>query len=1180
MFERLDVHLKSLTLKGFKSFADKAVFAVEPGVTCVVGPNGSGKSNISDAVLWVLGEQSAKSLRGQAMEDVIFAGSSARQAVGVAEVDLVLDNSDGTIPLDFNEITITRRMYRSGESEYLINQSPSRLADIRDLLHDSGLGRDAQSIISQGRLTEVLEAKAEERRALIEEAAGVLKHKKRKERALRKLTGLDSKLERANDIANEIDRQLKPLKRQANKALTHAELVAELNELEVSLAVDDLRLLQEKWDKTVSVEKERDGEREILKFKLEDSERELEKLQHLLEEKGLFVGDISEQRRRNQSVLERLEASLLLLEEKGKNLISRLSDLRLQLHNAESRIQNAKSEQENLGQERKETVSELEVLYAQLSDLRKESEQIRKARIALDDQLSNQQRLIRSKQNQLNDTRDNILKINNAISSLSVQAEMLESRKEELAQNHKAELDNLSQRRQRLEVIEESLEKSKREIVLAASDVDKRVRLLDSRKRELEQARENFSQARAEIKGLEEIDRAFVSASPALSKVLEKRESFEGLIGPIADAITPEEDYALLTEKLLGSDLFGLFVRDSISALEVAREVRGSKLGEISIIPVDHSAKPLKKPNVGERLIDFLEYESSVERGVETLLGDIYVVDSLKDAIAASGSFEARFATKDGSVVWPSSKVTVGVQHSDTEGILARKKRLNLLSDSVEGLEALVAEAEARVAEAEEALTLAQQDAYGLSQKQAQVLGERDSLLEELGRVEQTLSRLNQERELQEERAEEIAANRARFEPDLKELEDSVEVLEAELKQEREAFDAIEFDRKLKIEEEASSTSALNECNVKIATVSQREIYLKRQLNAVSAEVENLEDTIAASAQTERSLEILRQRIEPLHETYTALHGRAEHWALMLRDRAKLEQSDSESLRDTISEAREKVKQAQNAFNNSLESLSEIRIEKAQLELKVNTAVKMIVEEIGMPLEHALERPHVEDRVATEDRAFALRKRISNLGVVNPIAKEEFESLQARHEFIKSQIDDLVEARRSLNKVVAAIDRKIRDLFLETFEVVDKNYQEFFSILFPGGTAQLILSEPDNPDETGVEFIAQPRGKKLKKMSLLSGGERSLSAIALLFAVYSVRKVPFFILDEVEQALDDSNLGRFVAFINTMRKHTQFLIITHQRRTMEMADVLYGVSMQADGVSKLVSQKIEQATSK
>jgi len=345
------LHLKSLTLKGFKSFADRVPMHLEPGVTVIVGPNGSGKSNVTDAVLWVLGEQSAKSLRGNAMEDVIFAGSSARQAVGVAEVDLTLDNTDGTLSLEFSEVTITRRMYRSGESEYLINNSPCRLMDVHDLLHDSGLGRDTHSIISQGRLDEILNSRPEERRGLIEEAAGVLKHKKRKERALRKLTGMDANLERARLVLGEVERQLRPLQRQADKAKQAEAMGADLRDLEVALAVEDLRALQDQWEALAKREREQDAEIELARYRLAEKDRELGSFQSLLEEKGLFVGDLSEQRRRLQAVLERLNAGLLLLEEKGKNLVERLSELRAKVHVNESRRVRREAELEQLAEE-------------------------------------------------------------------------------------------------------------------------------------------------------------------------------------------------------------------------------------------------------------------------------------------------------------------------------------------------------------------------------------------------------------------------------------------------------------------------------------------------------------------------------------------------------------------------------------------------------------------------------------------------------------------------------------------------------------------------------------------------------------------------------------------------------------------------------------------------------------
>lgn len=1172
------MYLKSLTLKGFKSFADKSVFATEPGVTCVVGPNGSGKSNISDAVLWVLGEQSAKTLRGAAMEDVIFAGSSARQAVGVAEVDLVLDNSDGTLPLEFNEVTITRRMYRSGESEYLINQSPSRLMDILDMLHDTGLGRDAHSIISQGRLTEVLNARPEERRALIEEAAGVLKHKKRKERALRKLNGLDTYLERAQDIAKEIERQLRPLERQAARAKTHTQLKTELQGIEVSLAVDDLRKLQQNWDIILKKEREAEAELDLVRYQLEERERELGKFQHLLEEKGLFVGDISEQRARIQTVLERLDAGLLLLEEKGKNLINRLSDLRAQLHGAQSRIGSATRERDELGRKRSENDAHLQELYNQLGDIRRESEAIRKSRTAFDADFQKISTEIRMAKARIDEARNRTAKIETSLSSLDIQQGILQNRQNELSESMTAAQDNLSQRRVKLDSLEKDLKQVKQEISLADRDVDKRVRVLDTRRTALESAREQFSATRAEVKGLEGIDKAFEMASPALARIVSKAESFEGYVGPIADLVSSNSKYEQLIEKLLGADLFGVFVKDSSAAIQIASEIQKSKAGDISIIPLDVNPAKIKALQVGKPLIDEVTFDEAVRPGVELLFNDVYVVDSLQTAIAASkNAAHIRFVTLEGAVVWPSGKVTLGTQLTDNEGVLARKRRLNALLDAMPALENSVAEAENEVSVAEEALALAQQDAFALNQKEAHITGEHNSLLAELARLEQDLARTTQEHEQFGARLKEVLANIDEQKPALERIAAEVAQGEETLKTLQEKSESVEYERSLKLRDENTINERLGKCQVEIATVSERETHMKREHTQLIAEVNRLEETINGSHQTEEALERLRQRIQPLHETYVALHEKADHWALMLRDRAKIEQSDSESLKKTITEAQSGVKAVQGLINEKTEGVTEVRVRKGQLEIEVNAAVRHIVEELGVPIEQALDMPLIDNRIIVEDRAHAIRKKMSNLGAINSVAEEEFENLAKRRDFIQTQIDDLNSARKALGKVVAAIDRKIKSLFLDTFELVDKHFQELFAILFPGGSAQLVLTDPEDPDNTGVEFIALPRGKKLKKMSLLSGGEQSLIALALLFAVNAVRPCPFFILDEVEAALDDSNLRRFVHFVNQMRHSTQFLIVTHQRRTMEMADILYGVSMQADGVSKLVSQKLENA---
>lgn len=1173
------MHLKSLTAKGFKSFADRVHMQMEGGVTVIVGPNGSGKSNISDAVLWVLGEQSAKSLRGNTMEDVIFAGSSARQAVGVAEVDLVLDNSDGTLPLEFTEVTITRRMYRNGESEYLINSSPCRLMDVHDLLHDSGLGRDTHSIISQGRLDEILNSRPEDRRALIEEAAGVLKHKKRKERALRKLAGMDANLERARDVLGEIERQLRPLQRQADRAKQHEGLMAELRELEAALAVDDLRDLKDRWDDLLKQEREQDADIELARYRLAEKERELEKFQSLLEEKGLFVGDLSEQRRRLQAVLERLNSGLLLLEEKGKNLVEKLSELRAKLHQSEARRVRREEEVLQLSEQRGASEGELKGLYARLGELRREAEAARKERIAAEDDLAEANGAIRRARKDIDETRAELAGVEQSLAAFTLEEQIIAERGAAVEEQRSALLATLAARRTRLEQLDDARTRTVKEAALAEADVDRRSRVLASRRKDLEEIRASLAAIRAEAMGLTEVDRAFETATPALAWVLSAENRVNGLVGPLTDHIKVQPEFEKAVERALGADMYCCVMRDRGSAQQVVKLLGEHASGDIALLALDSAAPPPAPsgPTTGRRLADTVEADDELRPAVEALLGDVYLVEGLAEALDAAARCPGpRYATPDGHMVWPSGKVTLGPTLDPGSSVLARKRRINELKDDEQAASARTGDAEALCAEAEEALSAAQLDALELSQRLAGLNGEVDPAREEVGRLESALTDLDAEVSRMAARSAAIAERTVRDAP-MKErhatriasLEEEVLALEEQSAQRRDARDA-------KFREEAAISERLSACQVDIATVSEREVHMKRQIGAARADLAEIEATLSSAAATEDSLELLRARIQPLHDLYAALLEDAEGWAVKLRDRARFEQADSESLRTTIHNAQDAVREAQADLDARAATMTDILVVKGQLELQVESAVRRIVDEHGMPVERALELPPVEDREKASDRAHRLRKQMSNLGPVNAIAVEEHAMLDARRAFMAAQIEDLASSRQALQKVVRAIDRKMRDRFLETFEQVNSHFQQVFAVLFPGGHAELHMTDPDDPEETGIEVVAQPVGKKLLKMTLMSGGEKSLTALALLFAVYHTRPCPFYILDEVEAALDDSNLRRFVAFVDSLRQRTQFIVVTHQRRTMEMADVLYGVSMQSDGVSKVVSQRLDR----
>ena len=1174
------MYLKSLVLKGFKSFADRSVLRLEPGMTVVVGPNGSGKSNVSDAVLWVLGEQSAKQLRGQAMEDVIFAGSSARQAVSLAEVDLVLDNSDGTLPLDFNEVVITRRMYRSGDSEYLINGSPSRLMDILDVLNDSGLGRDAHSIISQGSLQSLLQSRPEDRRVLVEEAAGILKHKKRKERAAKKLRNMDAELERVNDIAAEIDRQLKPLERQASRAKQYEQLAGELKEVNLTLAVDDLRSLQREWEAVELREREADAGVELVRYRLEERNRELEKLQRLLEEKGLFVGDLAEQRRRCQMVLAQLDSGMLLLEEKGRNMVTRLSELRQTIHQSERGLSEARERLERAGVEQVEAEASLKTVQGQVSEASIALEETRSKRKGLDIEIGRLNGALRSHDRQIDELTLQALKATESLATADVEDGLLQRRVQQIDDSFGATQATLAARRSRIGELEERLEGLQHESALAKSDIDKRVRLVDDARRVVGDKREAAAQLKAELRGLEEVDRAFEEASPLLSRALAQRTEGDGIVAPLSEVLKAPAELEHLVELLLGEDLFGLATSDAASALRLADALLAGERegGELTLVPLEGARGAQGRSAGGTRLLELLDVEPRHARVAEVLLGDVYLVDTLEEALGASErGAGARFVTRSGAVVWPSGKICIGQPSADTEGVLARKRRIASLQAELPAAQAAVDAALEELAQAESRLQVAQADDFELSQSIAQLCGERDSLREEVGRLEASITGLMQERGEITLRREKVARETEETRSRVEELQERKAELTAQRAELEEQLAAAKESRGALFQEETASATRIQQLQVELATIRERERHLRSTCEASSRTIGQLEDQLEVSHQTERSLGILRLRVEPLYELFTQLRDVVREKAEMLRDRAQLEQAGQGDLRNTIEEARRAAQEQQALLDKASEGLVQARIEKSKLEVRVEQAIKVITEENGVLLDIALEIPAPSDRAELEQRRERLSKRIKSLGSVNPVAVEEYRKLKERRDFIAIQVEDLEGAAKALDRIVAAIDRKMRNRFMETFNQVNANFQEIIQSLFPGGQGHLELTDPESPETTGVEVHAQPRGKAVRKQSLLSGGEQSLVSLALMFAVYKVNSTPFYILDEVEAALDDTNLRRLLSYLDSIRATTQVIMISHQRRTMEMADLLYGVSMRSDGVSKLVSQKLDQA---
>ena len=1100
------MYLKSLVLKGFKSFADRSALTLEPGITAVVGPNGSGKSNISDAVLWVLGERNAKNLRGQAMEDVIFAGSSARKASGLAEVDLVLDNSDGTLPVDFDEVAITRRMYRNGESEYLINGTVARRMDVLDILHDSGLGTGTHSIISQGSLDSILQSKPEDRRALIEEAAGVLKHKQRKAKSERKLANMDQHLLRARDVVGEVARQLGPLERKAKKARTYQELAVQQAELALSLAVDDLRGLQKEWDAAKEREAALSAELEERRGAIQEAEAAVEALQERIRQQTLDAGDLSRRHRAAATVVERFDSAAMMLRERRRAATARAGELERELA--------------ALSKDAEKMTAELAL---ELARAQEEAERAAAGAAEADGELS-------------------------AL------------------------------------VADEAA---------ARAAVGTAVQSRDAARAAMDEARDAHRALSVEIATLEEMERSSaLSAGEARAWLVEHVDEVLGLCEPLSHVIQVSAGFEPLVESLLGGDVATLLVEDAGAVELIAGQLAAAgAAGEASFLIRDDAspsrirgAARVRRERFGGAegvpLVDELLFPEEARGAVEALLGDVVVCPTLEAALSAHGRDDAalRFATPDGAIVWPSGKVSVGGAVVDEgAGVLARVRHLEELRAQLSGAAAAQAKAEEAHRLAEEALRQAQATSLELSQALANLRGRAEAARNTASAAAEKLASCRRELESVERQRAEAEAAVASARPNVESFEARVKELDAALNAGKKKQEALSEELAPLRREAHRVSDSLAEAKLAQATLSERTTYAERVRDA---RVRDLEALAAASEEARvalRAKTVSAARIEPVLALIDELTASAQKWTRQLEERATAAEDSSSGLHASVTEARGRAHEAHALFDGVSERLSEARVQKGRLELQVEAAVNHIATDLSVPLETALSVPPLENRPEVEDALFKINRRIANLGTINPDAAEEYDALKVRYDYLAAQLDDLDRARRSLAKINRVIDARMKEDFIRTYEAVDRNFQEIFSILFPGGSANLSLVDPDDLENTGVEVNAQPKGKRIAKMMLLSGGEKSLTALALLFAVYRIRSTPFYILDEVEAALDDTNLRRLAAYIDSLRDETQLIMITHQRRTMEMADVLFGVSMQGDGVTKVISQKLDQA---
>ncbi|NLM45612.1 MAG: chromosome segregation protein SMC [Firmicutes bacterium] len=1177
------MHIKRLEMSGFKSFADKTVFTLTPGITVIVGPNGCGKSNIADAVRWVLGEQSARYLRGLRMDDIIFNGTTQRKPLSYAEVSVTLDNTDGALGLDYQEVTVTRRLYRSGESEYLLNRRPCRLRDILELFMDTGVGREAYSFIGQGRIEEIIAAKPEERRQIFEEAAGIAKYKARKREAQRRLAETAENLLRVGDIITELKMQLEPLQAQARQAQNYLAFREKLKALEVNVLVAEAQKLLAGRD-------EAEAKANAAADELRRNQAALNRLEAGLAERQLHLDEVQEaaaaERQELQQLaaeLEKLQRQLAVRAEKSSNVEKQLAEAQAALQEMELQAEQLTAEKEQLGARQSRLHSllaaaeeEMAAAEAKLRNLENSPEEQR-AR-ALQEELARQQEESR----RLQSVYDRLVleKIQLEEKKNLANARQEEKRREmQAVQRELAALrEKAGSEKRRLQELMEQMAAQNKELAALRESREKC-------QQKLQEAQEKLSGLQNRLAVLQELDTAMAGYYQGVKTVLAAgRKILPGIYGTVADVITVPPRYVTALEAALGPALQHLVAENEEAAKAAIAYLKRTKGGRATFLPLSVlSAPPRRRLPELEKLAGYLgcaagavKADAKFQPAVEALLSRIHLVSDMDAALAAARllQFRERVVTLDGDVIQPGGAMSGGFAKKEG-GILARRRE----------------KAELQVHTAEEAKKL-----RALQDENARLL-RRQAELEEQGK--ETEKRL-QQAELASKLAEKDLAYRqkqlAALEAEASALTDAVAVAAQELAKQQAALQeaaeklaqAGKEENALKVElahlsgvlaareqEKRALQAHYTECRVRLASLRQQEENLETEAERLRRESVRLQEKRGVKlAEISKAREMLaeiaalteedRQAAAELKKSYN------KYAAGLMQHENSIKQ-----LQTVLREETEKLRGLEKSLTVLERKKSRLELEKERLDSELQLIRNRLQEswELDFSMAEKMARP-VPDLAVAQDNIRRLKMAIQELGTVNLGAIEEYKRVAERVDFLTAQKQDLEAGEKDLLSIVAELDSRMEERFASAFAGINNSFNQVFRDLFGGGRARLQLTDPDNPLEAGVEIIAQPPGKKLQHLSLLSGGEKALTAIALFFAFLKVRPTPFCILDEIETALDDANLARFCNYLKNYAQQTQFILISHRKKTMEQADILYGVTMEESGVSKIISVRL------
>lgn len=1176
------MYLKNIEVYGFKSFAQKINFEFHNGITGIVGPNGSGKSNVGDAVRWVLGEQSAKQLRGGNMQDVIFSGTENRKPLSFASVSITLDNSDHKLPVDYNEVTVTRRLYRSGESEYLINGSGCRLKDIQEMFYDTGIGKEGYSIIGQGQIDKILSGKPEERRELFDEAAGIVKFKRRKATTLKKLDEERQNLVRVTDILSELTKQLGPLEKQSETARIYLAKREELKELDVNLFLLDhqrtgelLKELEEKLEQAQRELNEAQAAYDQTKIEYDRLEQELEDLNHRLD-------TLKEEQQQNALLKQQYEGQVQVLEEQISSEKQNSEHYQNRLTALGEDLDRRTQEKEKLAEDKLELQSRLKEIRASLS---KETE-------ALENIVSNVEECTQA----VEDGKNEIIEILNSRATTKGKVQRFDAMLEQL-NIRKAEI---SQRILRLKSEEEVLEKERlnaqkqydavtavihstnEECVRLDGEVQKLQDELKKQNSQMEIGQTAYHREASRLESLKNITERYDGYGNSIRRVMEQKNREPGIKGVVADIIHVQKDYEVAIETALGGSIQNIVTDNEQTAKRMIGFLKKNRFGRATFLPLSNISgrgglnqrDVLSEPGVVGTANTLVNADKEYSELVMYLLGRVLVVDNIDHAIAIGKKYRhsLRMVTIEGESLSPGGSMTGGA-FKNNSNLLGRRREIEELERSVGILRKELEETQKSIGENRSRRNVLRDTIADFQQKLRQQYVEQNTakmnleqLKEKEGEIQNSYRQIDREQEELRHQAGEIRQDHSSI---ARELEDSQ-------KDEKELETFIETKQKELEEwkaEETEKTHELEKIRLEESSLEQQNQFLQENLSRLNSEI---------AAFQKESQEITENLVQSREEIHKKEEGIQE-----LKNAAQeclLKEEQYGSQRAQWQEEKEKRSASHKTFFEKRDHLSEktslldkecfrLRSQTEKIEEQREGQISYMWEEYEITPNNALQyrKEELTDRQAIKADVTRIKDEIRKLGSVNVNAIEDYKELLERHTFLSGQYDDIVKAEETLEGIILELDEGMRKQFTEKFRDIQREFDKAFKELFGGGKGTLELAEDEDILEAGIRIISQPPGKKLQNMMQLSGGEKALTAIALLFAIQNLKPSPFCLLDEIEAALDDSNVGRFASYLQKLTKNTQFIIITHRRGTMNAADCLYGITMQEKGVSTLVS---------